>query len=216
MKKLFVSVAGTLGVGKTTFVNFISKEFGYYKVEENFKDNLFLPRFYKNKKRWAFHSEIFFLIEKVKQIQDLEQIYSKKSIVLDSPIYSDVYGYGGALLKEGSMSAEEWQVYMHTFKVFEKKLLRPDLIFYLTAEPEVMYQRIKSRGRSFELALSRKKFITYLALLKSLHDKWIKTYSKRIHIVKIDLNDYNYLHNPALTKKLKLLVGGALKRHEKI
>lgn len=193
MNKLFVAVAGTLGVGKTTFVNFIAKEFGYYKIEENFKDNPYLKSFYKDKKRWAFHSEMFFLVEKVRQIQSINPMYGKKSVVLDVPIYVDVFSYGGALLKEGSMSEDEWNVYMDAYREFEKNLLKPDIIIYLDAPVEVLYQRIMERGRSFETQLGRNKLIKYLTTLKRLNEKWIKYYSKSIKIVTIDLKDYNYI-----------------------
>jgi len=211
MKKLFVSVAGTLGVGKTTFVNFIAKEFGYYKIEENFQDNPFLKSFYKNKKRFAFDSEMFFLVEKVKQIQSIIPMYGKKSVVLDVPIYVDVFSYGGALLQDGSMSKDEWNVYMGTFKQHEAHLLKPDLIVYLDAPVEAIYQRIMERGRSFETQLGRNKLIKYLTTLKQLNEKWIKSYSKSIKIVTIDLEDYNYLKDKKKRELLRVKLHSILK-----
>jgi len=206
MKKLFVSVGGTLGVGKTTFVNFISKEFGYHKIEENFKANPFLESFYKDKKRWSFHSEMFFLVEKVKQIKSIEPDYGKKSIVLDTPIYGDVFPYGGGLLKEKAMTKAEWRVYMDAFRVYEKHLLRPDLIFYLHAPVPVIYKRVLDRGRRMEFEMGKKKLIAYLTLLQTLNNKWIKSYSKQIKIVPLDVSDMDYIHDPEQKERLKRLV----------
>ncbi len=205
-KKLFVSVAGTLGVGKTTFVQFISKEFGFYKIEENFKANPFLKKFYGDKKRWAFSSEMFFLVEKVKQTLSILPLYQKKPVILDVPIYEDVFAYGGALLQEGSMSKGEWQVYMDAFKEYEKFLIKPDVIIFLTAPVEVMYDRIVARGRSFEIKVGRKKLIRYLQLLEALNKRWIKSYSKYIKIVQLDISDLDYIHDKKIRAELKLKI----------
>src|SRR3989344_8456563 len=95
-KKLYISVMGTLGSGKTTVAGLIARKFNFHLLEENFGDNAFLPRFYTDMKRWAFHSQTFFLMEKTNQMLETRTLLTKKSIVQDTPIQQDVFSYAKA------------------------------------------------------------------------------------------------------------------------
>ena len=77
---VFISVMGTMGSGKTTASRVIAKALGYQLVEENFGENAFLPRFYNDMKRWAFHSQTFFLMEKINQMLESPKLLAKGGV----------------------------------------------------------------------------------------------------------------------------------------
>src|SRR4030042_4467619 len=135
MKKTFyLSVAGILGVGKTTVAKLLTERLGTQILEENFAENQFLPRFYQDMRRWAFHSQTFFLLEKVKQtFQSKKILASGQSVVQDTPIIQDVQSYAKAQYILGNMDEAEFNLYTKTYSLFVKRLPQPNLIIYLEA-----------------------------------------------------------------------------------
>ncbi len=94
MNHTFASVMGTMGSGKTTIANLIAQECEYTLVLEQFENNPFLPKFYADMKRWAFHSQMFFLLEKAKQLHGIPSLLQQQSVIQDTPIMQDVYHTG--------------------------------------------------------------------------------------------------------------------------
>ncbi|MBI4066814.1 deoxynucleoside kinase, partial [Candidatus Gottesmanbacteria bacterium] len=193
-KYRYISVAGTMGVGKTTLVKIIAKEFGHKPVLENFSANPFLPKFYKDMRRWAFHSQMFFLKEKISQIRQISLMRETK-IVQDTPIYEDVFSYAKAQKLLGNMSNDEWKLYFDFYKSFEDDLIRPDRIIFLSASIEGIYQRIAQRTRDYEVKKKKKEFLRYLKVLDGLNRGWIKNIKKKIKIVEIDTEHFDYVKN---------------------
>ena len=160
---------GTMGSGKTTAARLIAKEFGYLLVEENFGENAFLPRFYKDMKRWAFHSQTFFLMEKISQMLETPKLLAKKSVVQDTPIQQDAFSYAKAQHMMGNMDDAEWKLYQKIYKSFEPYFPKPDLIVYLETSIDSVVSRIESRGRGYEQKIPQ----NYLELLDLLNHKWL-------------------------------------------
>lgn len=202
MNKSYISVAGTLGVGKTTMVKIIAEEFGYYPVVENFRDNPFLEKFYKDMKRWAFHSQTFFLLEKIKQLQMIEKLIKKHPVVQDVPIYEDVYSYAKAQLILGNIHKDEWGLYLDLYEMFKKTIPLPKLIIYLSAPVSEIQKRVVARDRKVEEDKDKKPFRNYLQLLQKLNDDWIASIGKKIKIVPIQTDGFNYITNKKERKRL--------------
>ncbi|EKD62816.1 MAG: deoxynucleoside kinase [uncultured bacterium] len=167
----YVAVAGTMGVGKSTVARLLAHKLGFTLMPENFADNQFLPRFYKDMKRWAFHSQTFFLLEKAKQTLETKALLVQgKSIVQDTPIIQDVQSYAKAQFVLGNMNEAEFALYTKIYTSFVKRLPQPDLIVYLDGVLATFKRRIRSRYRQFEQQVPD----AYLTLLDKLNRKWVR------------------------------------------
>jgi deoxyadenosine/deoxycytidine kinase len=199
----YISVMGTMGSGKTTAARLIAKELHYHLVEENFGENAFLPRFYKRMKRWAFHSQTFFLMEKINQLMEIgeelslrgspersrrttKQSLRYKGIIQDTPIEQDVFSYARAQHVLGNMDDAEWKLYQKIYRSFEQHLPRPDIIIFLETSTEEIIKRISNRGRGYEKKIPKK----YLLLLERLNQEWMSN-NKNRKILKIKTDGLN-------------------------
>lgn len=191
----FISVMGTVGSGKTTASKLLADHFGWQLIEENFGDNAFLPRFYEDPSRWAFHSQTFFLTEKVAQSLSIEGMLTLGGVVQDTPIYQDVFGYARTQHVLGQMDENEWKLYQKIFTSFEAYLPKPDVIIYLETSLPVVQKRIKNRGRSFEEDIP----LSYLSELKAQNEAWLD--QTTIPIVRINTDSLNIVTSESARKK---------------
>jgi len=215
---------GTMGSGKTTAARLIAQKFRYHLVEENFGENAFLPRFYKRMNRWAFHSQTFFLMEKMTQLSAIGVILNKSGvdrknvilnpdsigvkdpvrdrrnhiygIVQDTPIEQDVFSYAKVQHILGNMDDAEWRLYQTIYTSFEPHLPKPDLIIYLDTSLSEIEKRIASRGRGYEKRIPKK----YLELLDSLNQEWLKK-NKYPHVLKIKTDNLNIVASKTAQKE---------------
>ncbi|MBI3981248.1 deoxynucleoside kinase [Candidatus Microgenomates bacterium] len=206
MKKLYLSVMGNMGSGKTTVSKLIAKHLNFTLIEENFSQNPFLKDFYNDMERWAFHSQAFFLTEKIKQMSQTKNLLRKKSVVQDTPLYQDVHVWAEAQYESGHMKEAEFALYRKIYEMFLDQLISPDLIIYLKTSVEVIEERINARGRSFEAKVPR----WYLVLLNWLLEKWVVK-NKRIPVLTIETDGINIVKNSRdveeLIGKIKLHIG---------
>lgn len=186
-----------MGSGKTTAAKLLARDLKFKLLEENFGENAFLSRFYNDMKRWAFHSQTFFLMEKITQILETKQILDHFSVVQDTPIEEDVFSYAKAQHVLGYIDDAEWRLYQKIYKSFEPYFPKPDLIVYLnTTLPEIS-RRISSRGRGYEQKIPN----SYLELLDMLNHKWLDD-NKTIPVVKICNDKMNIIRSVKDQKSL--------------
>lgn len=188
---------GTLGSGKTTVARLISKYLKFHLIEENFGENAFLPRFYKDMKQWAFHSQTFYLMEKLNQMIETQKLLIKNSVVQDTPIDQDVYSYAKAQHTLGNMDDAEWRLYLKIFNSFRQHLPKPDCIIFLETSLPTIASRIESRGRTYEKEIP----MSYIELLDMLNHKWLAD-NKRIPILTIHTDGLNVVRNTKDQNKL--------------
>src|SRR3990172_2702213 len=163
-KNFYISISGVMGSGKTTVSRLIAKEFGFNLLEENFQENIYLPRYYEDPKSWAFHSQLFYLREKTAQLLKLKELLGYQNVVQDTPIYQDVFTYAKAQTVLGYMNESEHALYHKFFDLIREELPHPDLIIQLDASIPTIVERIKRRGRDFEKKID----MDYLELLSRL------------------------------------------------
>lgn len=190
-KPVFLAISGTMGSGKTTVAQLISQRLGYTLFEEKFDESPFLASFYEDPKRWAFHSQVFFLMQKVKQYQAIATLLTKatppKGIVLDSSLEQYVYSYGLAQVELGHMSAAEWDLYLSIFQSLALNVPKPDVIVSLQVPFDVIKNRIAARARDYEQKIDD----TYLAKLDELNKKWIQ--KSEISVIDVDADTLNFV-----------------------
>lgn len=209
-KNYYLSVMGTIGSGKTTVANLIAKNLKFRILEENFGENAFLPRFYKDMPRWAFHSQTFFLMEKINQMLETPKILIDHSVVQDTPIVQDVFSYAKAQYVLGNIDEAEWKLYHKIYKSFEPYFAGVDLLIYLETPVNVIINRIAKRGRLYEKKIPQ----SYLELLDMLNHRWLAE-NKNINVLKIETDGLNIVNSKDAQKKMMMLINNKLKELSK-
>ena len=189
-KKLFVAIAGNIGVGKTTLTRLLSQKLRWRAYYEKVVDNPYLAPFYDDMKRWSFHLQIFFLSHRFKSQKEISEW--PDSCIQDRSIYEDVEIFARTLHEQGHMTDVDYENYRMLFSTMTEFLRKPDLIIYLRASVDHLVERILSRGRDFETTLDR----NYLQQLESAYERWIEEAEQEgFKILRIDTENKNFEEN---------------------
>ncbi|MCL4264226.1 MAG: deoxynucleoside kinase [Anaerolineae bacterium] len=165
--KHFVLVAGNIGAGKTSLAERVGSRLGWRVGYESVSDNPYLPDFYADMARWAFHLQVFFIGHRAGQ--HLELYGDTRSAIADRSIYEDAYIFARALHHLGALTERDFHAYRHTFDLVVNGLPRPDLLLYLKCPVSGLMARIQQRGRAMESGITA----DYLSLLESFYDEWL-------------------------------------------
>lgn len=185
MKYNFITIEGNIGAGKTTLANILSKKLNARLILEEFADNPFLPKFYKNPDQYAFPLELFFMAERYKQLKELLQT----SDMFQTVTISDYLFTKCLLFAKVNLRAEEFLLYQKLFDIIHQQLLRPDILIYLHAPVAKLQQNIKKRQREYEQSIPD----DYLLLLQETYTSYIKQHSFKTLI--IDASNADFLGN---------------------
>lgn len=199
-----------MGSGKTTAARLLARQLHYHLLEEQFGENAFLSRFYTDMKRWAFHSQTFFLMEKISQMMDTQTLLEKTSIVQDTPIQQDAWSYAKAQHMLGNIDDAEWRLYQKIYQSFEPHFPVPDCIIYLETSLSQITQRIVKRGRGYEQEIPQ----NYLELLDLLNHKWLND-QKKIPVVSIHTDGLNIVTSKKAQKEFVDCVFDAIRQIQK-
>ena len=200
-KNHYISVTGIMGSGKTTAANLLARRLGFHLFEENVKENVFLPLFYKDAKRWALTAQLFYLREKTHQLEKIKNLLTKASVIQDSPIYQDHFTYAKAQLLLGNMNNDEYALYQKFFDVFHQNLPIPDLIIELETSLPIIQNRIQNRARNYEKEIAP----AYIKLLSVLQKDWISQ-SPHLKIITVNTDNLNLVVNTAHQKEFVEMV----------
>jgi deoxyadenosine/deoxycytidine kinase len=169
--KSYVVLAGNIGAGKSTLVRMICDRLGWEPYFEPVTENPYLEDFYRDMKRWAFHSQVFFLTYRARAHRALMDV--SRPVVQDRSFYEDAEVFARALYRQGAMSDKEWDTYRGLYQTLTSLLSPPDLVVYLRASVATLQKRIAQRGRAFESAIPD----AYLEGLNALYEEWIAGFS---------------------------------------
>lgn len=189
MVKRLVLVAGNIGAGKTSLTERLGGRLGWKTAFESVADNPYLPDFYADMKAWSFHLQIFFLGHRAEQ--HLELARDPQSAIADRSIYEDAYIFARALHHMGNLSERDYLSYRRVFDLIVDNLPAPDLLIYLKAPVDVLFSRIRQRGREIEKGISRE----YLALLDSFYEDWMAVFDI-CPVLTIRSDDLDFVHRP--------------------
>jgi deoxyadenosine/deoxycytidine kinase len=187
-KPKYIAIAGTIGAGKSTLVDFMCKQFGLQPFFEPNSQNPYLVDFYGDMKRWGFHSQVFFLAHKFRLHQQLEAEREQHTVVQDRTIYEDAEVFAAHLYAQGKLSERDWQTYQDLYRAILGRLTPPDLLVFLRAGDKTLRQRIKLRGRPEEQAIAP----AYLRELNKLYEEWFARYDLSETVV-IDTSKIDYV-----------------------
>jgi deoxyadenosine/deoxycytidine kinase len=170
MKK-FIAIAGNVGVGKSTLTALLSEELGWEPFYEAVDDNPYLADFYKEMRKWAFHSQVFFLSRRLRHHHQL--LNRPNSVIQDRTVYEDAEIFAENLYRQGHMGERDYRSYRELYEVLTLFLPPPDLVVYLQASVPTLKHRITIRGRDFERDIPTE----YLEQLNRLYEEWANSFT---------------------------------------
>ena len=186
MKNLYyVAIEGVIGVGKTSLAHLLEERLNAKLVMEKFDENPFLPDFYLDPERYAFQTQLFFLLSRYRQQQELRQ-----TEVFHKLVISDYMFVKDRLFASLNLDDKEMSLYDSVAKILEKNILNPDLVIYLQAETPKLMERITLRGRDFEKNMSP----DYIDALNQVYNEYFFRYQEGPLLI-INTNDIDFVHN---------------------
>jgi len=137
----YIGIEGAIGVGKTSLAKILAQKFGARLIQEEVTNNPFLERFYDDRRKYAFQTQLYFLLSRYRQQRELAQgNLFEKGLVSDYVIAKDkIFAYL-------NLEEDEISLYEMVYKLLVPTVPRPDLVIYLQARPEILLARIRKRG----------------------------------------------------------------------
>jgi len=209
MIKRIIVVAGNIGAGKTSLTERLGERLGWRTAFESVSDNPYLPDFYADMRAWSFHLQIFFLGHRAEQYLALAK--SPQSAILDRSIYEDAHIFARALHHLGNLSERDYLAYRKLFNLVVAGLPAPDLLIYLKAPVEIIYQRILQRARPIESSITP----DYLELLETFYDDWMKSFDI-CPVLTIRTDDLDFVHKPGHLDVVVQRIQERLAGHEEV
>ena len=183
---MYIAIEGAIGVGKTTLSRLLSSRFQADLILEVFEENPFLADFYADRDTYAFQTQIFFLLSRYHQQQEVPNaLVSGNSLIADYTFEKD------ALFARLNLGGDELETYFSVHNALADKLLLPDLIVYLQAETSVLMQRIAHRDRPYERNMDQ----GYIESLNDAYDVFYNDELSGAPVLKINTNQLNYVAN---------------------
>ena len=181
----YIAIEGPIGVGKTSLAQLLSKELGARLVLEDFEDNPFLPDFYNDPERFGFQTQLFFLLQRYRQQQDLRQVdMFQKLLITDYMFVKD------RLFASLNLGDKEMQLYDTVASLLERNIIRPDIVIYLQADTDVLMKNIEKRGRNMEKNVTWE----YIDALNQVYTEYFFMY-KDTPLVIINTNNIDFVEN---------------------
>ncbi len=186
--KRSIAIAGNMGTGKSTLVDFLAKTYGVMPFYEPNDENPYLGDFYKDMKRWAFQSQLYFLSNKFRLHQELDR--QPGVVALDRTIFEDAEIFATALHQMRKISKRDWATYQGIYGAILDAIKPPDLMIYLRCSMRTLRKRIRLRGRAMEQDVP----LAYLKRLERLYEEWIASYDMSDVLV-LETDKLDYIHD---------------------
>lgn len=181
----YIAVEGNIGAGKTSFASMISEDFNARLILERFKDNPFLPKFYKDKDRYALPLEMSFLADRYQQLSDDLAQYD----LFTDFVISDYDVFKSMIFAKITLPEDEFELYQKLFNIMCKELVKPDLYIYLYQNTDRLLENIKNRGRDYEQSITQE----YLVEINRSYLNFIKT-QLNLNVKIIDISDMDFVN----------------------
>lgn len=202
-KKLFIpsdsviTVAGTVGVGKSTMTKALARELGFRTSFEKVDGNPYLDAFYHDFERWSFHLQIYFLAERFKEQKRIFEYGG--GFVQDRSIYEDTGIFAKMHVEKGTMSETDYDTYKNLFDamVMTPYFPHPDLLIYLEGSFEDILDRIKMRGRPMEQQTP----ISYWKEMHERYENWIDNFNA-CPVLRLNINEYDLVNDETSVSRI--------------
>ncbi len=182
----YIVVEGPIGVGKSSLTNIVAERFQARRVMEVVEENPFLASFYSDRAKYAFQTQMFFLLSRFKQQQELFQQDLFASVTVSDYLFAKDRIFAALTLDENELG-----LYERVFEALGPRVTKPDLVIYLQARMDVLLGRIKKRAREFE----RKFDVSYLESLCKSYNDFFFHYTDTPLLV-VNTSDIDFVNNP--------------------
>lgn len=188
----YIAIEGVIGAGKTTLAKKLAERLDAKLILENFEDNPFLEKFYKNRARYAFHTQIYFLLSRFRQ---LSRVYQED--LFHRYIIADYIFEKDKIFAYLNLEDDELELYEKIAALIEKSIRIPDLVVYLQSSVERLMKNIQQRDREIEKSISEK----YIRELSEGYNYFFFRY-KATKILVVNTDEVDLLYNNEDFEKL--------------
>ena len=180
-----IAIEGTIGVGKTSLAKVLGERLEAKLVLEEFEENPFLVDFYKNSERFAFQTQLFFLLSRYRQQQQLQQ-----TDLFTKTLISDYMFVKDRLFAALNLNDKEMSLYNAVARILEKNITSPDMVIFLQSDTDRLMENIKLRGREYERLIDWK----YIDALNQMYNEYFFRYDNSPLLI-INTNDIDFVNN---------------------
>lgn len=182
----YIAIEGPIGVGKSSLAKILAQKYASRLVKEEVEGNPFLERFYENPRKFAFQTQLFFLLSRYRQQKELAQgDLFEAGLVCDYTLAKDKIF---ALI---NLEDDEISLYESIYKLLVSTLPKPDLVIYLQARPEVLLSRVRKRGIAYERNIS----LDYLRTLSDAYNEYFFHYNETPLLV-VNTSEIDFVESP--------------------
>ena len=198
----YIAIEGPIGVGKTSLADMLSKALDGRVICEQVDENPFLGDFYENRKKYSFQTQLFFLLSRYRQQEELSQIDLFSRTVISDYIFAKdrIFAYI-------NLDENEIELYEQVYQLLDARLPKPDLVILLQATTDVLKERVRIRNREYEKNIEYE----YLETLRQAYNEFFFHYDETPLLV-INSTGIDFVNNrkdfELLIKEIKEMKGG--------
>jgi deoxyguanosine kinase len=186
----FIAIEGPIGIGKTSLAKKLSDYFDFHLLKEIVEENPFLGKFYDDIDEWSFQTEMFFLCNRFKQLEDIENKY----LAMNKPVVSDYHISKNMIFAKRTLQADKFEKYEQIYHILTADMPVPNMLIYLHASLDTILNRIKLRGREIEQNIKA----SYLAQLAEDYEAYMNEFEimhPNIPVIRINGDEMDFVKN---------------------
>ncbi|MCF3942125.1 deoxynucleoside kinase [Oceanobacillus alkalisoli] len=186
----FIAIEGPIGIGKTSLAKKIASHFEFHLLKEIVSENPFLDKFYEDINEWSFQTEMFFLCNRYKQLEDIENDFLKNA----RPVVADYHIVKNMIFARRTLNESQLDKYGQIYEILTKDMPLPNLMIYITGSLDTIMERISKRGRGIEKNIEA----TYLQQLTEDYKQFMDAFEKGhpdIPLIRIDGDKTDFMQN---------------------
>ena len=182
----YIAIEGPIGVGKSSLAKILAQKYASRLVKEEVAGNPFLERFYENPRKFAFQTQLFFLLSRYRQQRELAQ-----GDLFEGGLVCDYILAKDKIFALINLEDDEISLYESIYKLLVPTLPKPDLVIYLQARPEVLLSRVRKRGIAYERNIS----LDYLRTLSDAYNEYFFHYNETPLLV-VNTSEIDFVESP--------------------
>lgn len=187
---MYIAISGNIGSGKSSLTRLLSERYGLRPVYEPYAENPYLEDFYRDMRRYSFHSQVYFLSKRLEQ--HLTLVNGAMYVIQDRTVFEDAGVFARNLFETGQMEARDWQTYQGLYRGILPALRVPDLLIHIEASVPTLLGRIRGRGRDYEQRIP----LSYLEGLNRLYADFVAAYDHS-PVIRVPGDTLDFVHDRA-------------------